>query len=97
MGLDTILLGITGTLALYATIDSERRAHIEAVTDNLIADSCRKRTDNLPLNLPPKLSYAVTGVDSYQAKRRYEIVYSVLLEKGDTADSRELLKLFDVK
>ncbi|MEK6905737.1 MAG: hypothetical protein AABX24_05030 [Nanoarchaeota archaeon] len=97
MGLGTILLGITGTLVLYTTIDTERRVRIGDVTGHLIADSCKKRIDNQPLTLPVKQSYWPTGIDSYLAIRRYNKVYAALQEKGDTADSRELMNLFKMK
>jgi len=39
----------------------------------------------------------MSGYPSYKAIKRYEKVYAALQEIGDTADSRELEKLFDVK
>jgi|SRR3989338_11022064 len=97
MELETILLGITGTLAVYVAVEHERTAHINEVTTFLIFDSCYSRNNNSPLNLPPKESFLVLGLDTYRAVNRYEKVYAALQEKGDTVDSRELEKLFDVK
>jgi len=97
MDLETIALGITGTLAIYATVDYERRMRIDKLTDHLITDSCYRRTDNRDLNLPSKQKFMVTGFDTYRAVQRYNQVYDALQEKGDTADFKELLKLWDVK
>jgi len=97
MDLETIALGLTGTLAMYIIVDYERRVRIENETNHLIADSCYRRIDNRALNLPPKQKILILGLDTYLAVRRYNEVYAALQEKGDTADPRELEKLFEMK
>ena len=97
MDLETIALGITGTLAIYTIVDYERRVRIENEANNLIAGSVYKRTNNLPLDLPPKQKFLILGLDTYLAVRQYNEVYAALQEKGDTADPRELHKLFEMK
>ena len=91
------ILGITGTLTVYGIVDYERRVRIDRLTDLLITDSCYRRTDNRSLNLPPKQKFLILGRDTYLAVRRYNNVYATLQEKGDTADLREMVKLFEMK
>lgn len=94
---EIIGLGVAASAAVYMKVDYERRVRIDSLTDGLIADSCYRRNNYLPLKLPPKESFTVLGLDTYRAVRRYNQVYDALQEKGDTTDSRELTKLFEMK
>ena len=97
MDLDLILLGLAGGATAYLFVDNERSLHIDKVTNDIITDSCYRRTDGRPLRLPAKESFKVSGYSSYKAAKRYEKVYAALQEKGDNADARELEELFKVE
>ncbi|GEM_PF-5635633 len=96
MDLDTIMTGIAGGLALYVLVEGERKYSIDQITDNIIIDSCYRRTDNRPLRLPEKKFFKMSGYPSYKAIKRYEKVYAALQEMGE-ADVREVEKLFKVE
>lgn len=91
------MLGIVGSVSVYMIVDYERRIRIEQETDHLITDSCYRRTDGRPVQLPPKQKFRIAGLDTYLAVQRYNRVYAALQEKGDNADPRDLQKLFKMK
>ena len=94
LDLEYILLGVAGGAAGYVIMEKAKTKSINMAADRLVFDCCVQRIHSQPLKLPEKEDFKVTGYHSYKAIQRYEKIYTTLQELSDTAEAREIEKLF---